>query len=204
MSKLGETQAALMHQDMKTKEKTREVLTRTRRIIEHDIGITMNDLLAEATGEVAMEMAQGTYMDPASPTSRVIENYGGGSKSFMKPVAFGDWQPIPVLKENSAGKETMVYKVRHNNGKLFETTFRHDIVARTVAAMLNESNNPNDPRLNRILELCRKEESVMLELRQNKRMFESATDKRQKATLKNKFEENKLLLAGVRSKLGVS
>lgn len=199
-NKAPEVSVAQMQAD--SKRQISEGLRKTRMALRVD-EITMSDLM-ECTGEVAVEAAQGTYMQPENPLSRFIESAPAKKTPQMRPVAFGDWQPMAVLKEGRNGKETMVFKVRHTNGKLVEHSFRHEVVAKMVSALLNESNNVNDPRLGRIVELCNKEESVLTELRQNKRMYESTLDAKKKALFKNKFEENKLLLAGVRSKLGVA
>lgn len=196
-------QISVQQMQAESKRHISEGLRKTRMALRLD-EITMSDLM-ECTNEVAVDAAQGTYMNPQAAVSRVIENNAPRtSRQQMRPVAFGDWNSIPVLREGRNGKETMVYKVKHNNGKLVEHSFRHEVVAKMVSALLNESNNVNDPRLSRIIDLCNKEDSVMLELRQNKKMFETTLDPKKKAALKNKFEENKLILAGVRSKLGVA
>lgn len=170
-------------------------------------------MLTGAMGDAAQDMsqkaAQDMFFGNSNPVASLAENQANAapySATGTKAYVHGDWQVQTLLKETSIGKEVERYRVTHiQNGQKVEFSFRHPRVAEMVAAALNESNNVNDPRVSRIIDYCRKEESIMLETKQMVKHYKSLDpgNTKRRGILKTQISEKKLMLEGVRAKLGV-
>lgn len=124
----------------------------------------------------------------------------------MTPVMHGDWQPQAILKETRIGKEVERYRVTNTKtGAKYDELFRHHAVALQIAAILNETNNPNDPRIRRLNEWAQQEESILLETSKLVKKYKSTEpgNTSRKTIVKNKIDHNKLILENVRLKMGV-
>ena len=175
-------------------------ITEAMQGIVHDMGTqTAQDMYTGNTNNPMATIAQhgmGHYQESKQPYSA----------TGMKPVLHGDWEPVATLKETRIGKEVERYRVRNRgNGQKFDQEYRHYNVAVQVAAILNETNNPNDPRIAKLNQWCNQESSIILEtnkmIKRYKGLDEGNVSRRN--ILKNQIEEKKLMLEGVRSKLGV-
>lgn len=186
-------------EQMRSQMETKRILGNTRNKL-RALELTENDLMECVTG-VAVDAAQATYMQPENPLTQLIEGKGSGQ---MRPVLMGNWEPKQVIKEAAGGKSSLVWKIRHaKNGTLVEQTFRHEIVARTAAAILNETNSLTDPRYKRILDLMQKEDNVLREMRQCKKLLENSSSRSSIADARSKLDDQKLILAGIRATLGI-
>jgi hypothetical protein len=117
----------------------------------------------------------------------------------------GDWAVAQVIKETAKG-EINRYRVTGPNNYKYPTEFRHNLVAATVASILNETNGSvADARLVRIEELCTQEISLMKEIRQHKETYKATpkgnTSKRE--IIEGKAQEANRKLNKVRTSLGV-
>jgi len=149
------------------------------------------------------------YGNSSNPVAQIAEHQARNmpyTTGGMNPVVHGDWQIQTLLKETSGGKEVERFRVTNSStGKKFDYTFRYGQAAQMVAAALNESNNVKDPRVTQIINWCQKEESIMMEtakMVQHYKQLDPGNVKR-RGILKNQISEKKLMLEGIRSKLGV-
>ncbi len=94
------------------------------------------------------------------------------SSGGMRHVMTGQWEPRLVVKESN-GKSREVWQVRGQGTNKYDFDFRHEIVAATVAAALNETNNIYDGRILRIKQLCEQETAILIEMRKTKTLLES-------------------------------
>lgn len=126
---------------------------------------TMLDGLMDNTANRVTTDALYEVNDPASHYTQMNRSKG------YTPYVHGNWNPVQVIIE-SGRKEKVRWSVRSSDGTMLNDKFRHEIVAATVAALLNENNsNVNDPRLTKIIELCDQETSAIKEMNATKKML---------------------------------
>jgi len=186
-----------------------QVMTEAMGHVSHNT--PMSEILSGAAQDMSTQAAQDMLFgnSASNPIAALAEHQsrnapysGSGTQAYVH----GDWQLQTILKETAIGKEIERYRVTHGpTGQKIEYTFRHPKVAQLVAAALNESNNTNDPRVGRILDYCRKEESIMLEAKQMVKHFKGLdpANTKRRGILRTQIEEKKLMLEGVRAKLGI-
>jgi hypothetical protein len=170
---------------------------------------SMESMLTNAATNIGTQAAQDMFFgDGSNPIGQIAEHEARNMPYMTgntKPVVHGDWQLQTILKETRVGKEVERFRVTNaKTGQKFDYQFRHANAASMVAAALNESNNTNDPRVSRIIEWCNTEESIMMEtakLVQHYKQVDPGNTKR-RDILKNKISEKKLMLEGIRSKMG--
>lgn len=213
-----------MRQGHKTlKEKLANITGETRAanaVLSEALGISnggqnnngVSQMLSGIADNMSTQAAQDIFMGNTNnnPIAALAEHQskaapfmGSGTQAY----AHGDWQPQAILKETALGKEVEMFRVVNSqNGKKVEYTFRHANVANLVAAALNESNNTNDPRVVQIIQWCNKESSIITETKKLISHYKSVDpgNTKRRGILKNQINEKKLMLDGVRSKLGVS
>lgn len=124
--------------------------------------------------------------------------YRAPKSGGMRPAMVGEWRPVLVVKELAGGKSKEVWQVRGPGVAKIDFDFRHEIVAATAAAAINETNNVNDNRVTRLIQLSTQETRLLSEARKAKTLMESG-DKKGAASLK----DLKAQLAKVRAVLGV-
>lgn len=172
----------------------------------------LTEALTGAAHNIASHAVQDMYNgNMGNPVANVAQNGMHESRnpyaaSGMHPVVHGDWQPVQILKETSIGKEVETYRVRNRNTKeRYDYEFRNLEVAEMVSAALNESNDYNDPRIRKIVEYCNKEHSLLLETSKLVKQYKGLDqgNVKRRGIVRNKISENKLMLEGIRSKLGI-
>lgn len=124
--------------------------------------------------------------------------YRAPKSAGMRVAQVGEWKPVLVVKELANGKSKEVWQVRGPGVAKIDFDFRHEVVAATAAAAINETNNVNDNRVTRLMQLSTTETRLLSEARKAKTLMESG-DKKASASLK----ELKGQLDQVRRVLGV-
>lgn len=160
----------------------------------------VNDIFDNAANKTAYDTF---YND--SPTNRFVES-APSAKSQMKPVLRGEWSVSATSKYTSAGKEQIRYSVASKRA-ILPDQFRHKIVAETVAAALEQTGgNLSDPRIEKIRRLCEEENSLLIEINNQKRLVESTDPANQKRSGAHqaKLEHAKNRLRDIRRALGVN
>lgn len=124
--------------------------------------------------------------------------YRAPKAAGMRPAMVGNWKPQLVVKELANGKEKQVWQVRGPGNSKIDYDFRHEVVAATAAAAINETSNVYDNRVKRLMQLSDQETELLKEAHKAKTLMESG-----KPGAKASLTELKDKLAQVRRILGV-
>lgn len=165
----------------------------------------LSNIAKDVIDEASTRVAQDTYYNPNSATSRMIESRPSAT-SQMRPVTTGLWKVNPVETRTKSGKMKVRFQVSSTRA-IVPDMWRHKIVAEMVASALEQTNgNLSDPRIEKIRDLSRREEELLTEIKNQKRLVESVTPEnvKRRGAHEAKLEEAKRALTIVRRNLGVA
>lgn len=172
--------------------------------------------LTEALSEIDAIMG-GNIIDR---TLRIAEGAAGrtAADAYQRPqspvgvysqpdISVGDYMAQMVIKESANGKERVRFQIRTTDGRrATDTEYRHQSVARSVADILNETDDPNDRRIVKLDNLCERESELIAEVNKRRKMLkETPRGNTKKRNILKNFVDNALTeIEDIRSRLGVS
>jgi hypothetical protein len=165
----------------------------------------LNEITNGIMDSAATRVAQESYTRPNSPTSRYVEAQPS-ARSQMRSVLNGTWRVNSYTKRTKSGKEQIRFQIASDKA-ILPDEWRHKPVAEMVAAALEQTGgNLGDPRISKIRDLCRQEDEILAEIRNQKRMIEGVdpANSKRHGTHQIKLDEAKNRLNQVRRLLGVS
>lgn len=183
-------------------ESHRDNMNATSSFVKELEAIGAVDVLNEMSGLAASKVAAKTWTDPTEASSYLLES-GRGNGS---PVGSGIWQPQMVLKENASGSRVKRWTVFNTRSDVNFGSYRDKTVAATVCAIMEETGDRSDRRINRINQLCEEESSIIREINNAKRILKETSPANAKKTghLKNQVDLLTLKLENVRLRLGIN
>jgi hypothetical protein len=160
-----------------------------------------NQIVEEFSDRAASRVASDVMYGQNDPAGNYAQMTNTSQHSA---VVYGDWKPVQMIIE-SGGKEKVRWSVNSSTGRLPDR-FRHEVVAATVSAMLNETNgNTDDPRLTRVRELCNSEDSHIREYNITKKKLSQipAGNVKKREVFETKIDALRMKIEAIRMKLGV-
>lgn len=173
----GQIAGEMLSYNAQAQAKATQTLAETMRRLKN---LNLDDSDYLAAGAKLIE-TQGIMNDKGelqrwvAPPVQQQQAYRAPKSAGMRPAMTGNWEPRLVVKELSNGKTKEVWQVRGQGSEKYDFDFRHEVVAATVAAALNETNNKFDGRILRIKQLCEQETAILVEMRKTKTLLESGS-----------------------------